>query len=70
MVNFKIPLWNYNPITIIQQHLIIRRYSCRHCQRIDFTELSTSHHGHSGFNGPQNGINDPDIYAILGSIQP
>ncbi len=43
-----------------QQHLIIMRYSCRHCQRINFVELSTSHHGHPGLNGPQKGINDPD----------
>ncbi len=28
---FKIPRWNYNSITIIQQHLILMRYSCRHC---------------------------------------
>ena len=29
---------NYNPITITQQHLISRWYSCHHCQRIDFIE--------------------------------
>ncbi len=29
-----------------QQHLILIRYSCRHCQRIGFVEPSTSHHGH------------------------
>ncbi len=32
-------------------------YSCRHCQRINFVEPSTSHHGHPGLNGPQKGIN-------------
>ncbi len=37
---FKIPLWNYNSITIIQQHLIIMRHSCRHCQRIFFFAFS------------------------------
>ena len=26
IVNFQIPLWNYNSITIIQQHLIIYVY--------------------------------------------
>ncbi len=41
----KIPLWNYNSITIIQQHLIIMQYPHRHYQGINFVELSTSHHG-------------------------
>ena len=29
-----------------QQHLMLSRYYCHHCQRIDFVELPTSHHGH------------------------
>ena len=34
-----------------QQHLIIMWYSCRHCQRIDFVELSTSLCGHPATTG-------------------
>ncbi len=30
-----------------QQHLIIMRYSCRHCQRIDFVEFIQAYHGQS-----------------------
>ncbi len=30
-----------------KQHLIIMRYSCRHCQRIDFVELTQAHRGQS-----------------------
>ncbi len=45
--NSKIPLWNCNSITIIQQHLIIMRYFCRHCQRIDFVELTQAPQGQS-----------------------
>ncbi len=40
-VKFKIPLRNYNYIAIIQQHLILLRYSCCHCHRIEFVESST-----------------------------
>ncbi len=48
----KIPMWNYNSITIIQQHLIIMRYSCRHCQRIDFVELTHAPMASPGLEGP------------------
>ncbi len=58
-INFKIPLWNYNSITIIQQHLIIMWYSCCRSQRIDFVRLSTSLLGHPGWNGPQKDTFNP-----------
>ncbi len=57
--NFKIPLWNYNSITIIQQHLILLRYSCHHCQRIDFVELTQAPMASPGLEGPLTRANDP-----------
>ncbi len=33
--------------------------------KIDFVELSTSHHGHPELNGPQRGTNDPDEVGHL-----
>ena len=42
-------------LTINQQHLTIMRYSCPHCQRIDFVDLWPSHHDYPGLNGtPKN----------------
>ncbi len=38
-INFKIPLWNYNSITIIQQHLIIYAYINLQLQTSDFVDV-------------------------------
>ena len=65
-------VFSYSYIPSCQQHLIIMRYSCCHCQRIDFVELFTSHRGHPGLNGPRKGINDPDevSHAPLRGVLP
>ena len=59
LAKFKIPLWNYNSITIIQQHLIIMRYSCRHCQRIDFVEPKQAPMASQGLIGPRTSLKNP-----------
>ncbi len=42
-----------------QQHLIIMRYSCRHCQRIDFVELTQAPMASPGLDGPLSRANGP-----------